>query len=70
MAWTGPRVPMLAGLLLGGTGLLAIAVTGSQTPYLVLVVPMIVASTPGHTRHDLVRSVVAERGDQLGLVHR
>jgi MFS transporter, DHA2 family, methylenomycin A resistance protein len=45
MARTGPRVPMLAGLLLGGAGLLAIAVAGPHTPYLVFVVPMIAAGS-------------------------
>jgi DHA2 family methylenomycin A resistance protein-like MFS transporter len=43
MARTGPRAPMLGGLLLGGTGLLAIAVAGAHTPYPVFVVPMIAA---------------------------
>jgi MFS transporter, DHA2 family, methylenomycin A resistance protein len=45
MARTGPRVPMLTGLLLGGAGLLAIAVAGPHTPYLVFVVPMIAAGS-------------------------
>jgi DHA2 family methylenomycin A resistance protein-like MFS transporter len=43
MARTGPRVPMLAGLLRGGAGLLGIAVAGVHTPYPVFVVPMIAA---------------------------
>ena len=45
MARTGPQVPMLTGLLLGGAGLLAIAVAGPHAPYLVFVVPMIAAGS-------------------------
>jgi MFS transporter, DHA2 family, methylenomycin A resistance protein len=45
MARTGPRVPMLAGLLLGGAGLLAISLAGTRTPYLVFVLPMIAAGS-------------------------
>jgi MFS transporter, DHA2 family, methylenomycin A resistance protein len=45
MARTGPRVPMLTGLLLGGAGLLGLAVAGSHTPYLVFVIPMIAAGS-------------------------
>ena len=45
MAHTGPRVPMLTGLLLGGAGLLAMAVAGAHSPYLMLAVPMIAAGS-------------------------
>jgi DHA2 family methylenomycin A resistance protein-like MFS transporter len=45
MARTGPRAPMLAGLLLGGAGLLGLAVAGAHTPYLALVLPMIAAGS-------------------------
>ncbi len=40
MARTGPRRPMLAGLLIGGVGLLGVAAAGPHTLYLLLVVPM------------------------------
>src|SRR5262249_40985219 len=45
MARTGPRAPMLTGLLLGGAGLLGLAVPGSRPPSLVLVVPMMAAGS-------------------------
>lgn len=40
MARTGPRVPMLAGLVLGGAGLLGLIAAGARTEYVVLVAPM------------------------------
>jgi DHA2 family methylenomycin A resistance protein-like MFS transporter len=40
MARTGPRRPMLAGLLIGGAGLLGVATAGPHTAYLLLVAPM------------------------------
>jgi MFS transporter, DHA2 family, methylenomycin A resistance protein len=40
MARTGPRKPMLAGLLIGGAGLLGVATAGPHTEYLLLVAPM------------------------------
>jgi MFS transporter, DHA2 family, methylenomycin A resistance protein len=40
MARTGPRPPMLAGLVLGGAGLLGLIVAGAGTSYLLLVAPM------------------------------
>jgi DHA2 family methylenomycin A resistance protein-like MFS transporter len=43
MARTGPRLPMLAGLLLGGAGLLSLVVAGAHIPYALLVVPMAAA---------------------------
>jgi MFS transporter, DHA2 family, methylenomycin A resistance protein len=43
MARTGPRLPMLAGLLLGGAGLLGLTVAGPATDYAFLVVPMAAA---------------------------
>jgi MFS transporter, DHA2 family, methylenomycin A resistance protein len=43
MAHTGPRRPMLAGLVLGGIGLLGIAVAGPHTDYALLVLPMAAA---------------------------
>ena len=45
MARTGPRVPMLIGLLLGGAGLIGLVVAGTDSPYLVLVLPMIAAGS-------------------------
>ena len=45
MARSGPRVPMLAGLLLGGAGLIGLVAAGTHTPYLVLVLPMIAAGS-------------------------
>jgi MFS transporter, DHA2 family, methylenomycin A resistance protein len=45
MARTGPRVPMLLGLLLGGAGLLGLAVAGPHTAYLLFAVPMIAAGS-------------------------
>jgi DHA2 family methylenomycin A resistance protein-like MFS transporter len=45
MARTGPRLPMQAGLLLGGAGLLSLAVAGADTPYLALVLPMLAAGS-------------------------
>jgi MFS transporter, DHA2 family, methylenomycin A resistance protein len=43
MARTGPRWPMLAGLLLGGAGLLSLAVAGTRTSYWLLAVPLAAA---------------------------
>lgn len=43
MARTGPRVPMLAGLLLGAAGLLGTVIAGARTPYGWLVLPMVTA---------------------------
>jgi MFS transporter, DHA2 family, methylenomycin A resistance protein len=40
MARTGPRRPMLAGLAIGGAGLLGVATAGPHTMYLLLVLPM------------------------------
>ncbi len=40
---TGPRVPMLAGLLCGTAGFAGLIVAGANTSYLVLVVPLIAA---------------------------
>jgi DHA2 family methylenomycin A resistance protein-like MFS transporter len=40
MARTGPRRPMLAGLLIGGAGLLGVATAGPHTGYLLLAAPM------------------------------
>lgn len=45
MARTGPRMPMLLGLLLGGAGLLGIAVAGRHTGYLLFVIPMVAAGS-------------------------
>ena len=45
MARTGPRIPMLTGLLLGGAGLIGLVAAGTHTPYLVLVLPMIAAGS-------------------------
>jgi MFS transporter, DHA2 family, methylenomycin A resistance protein len=43
MARTGPRLPMIAGLLLGGAGLLGLIVAGPATHYAFLIVPMAAA---------------------------
>jgi DHA2 family methylenomycin A resistance protein-like MFS transporter len=43
MARTGPRGPMLAGLTIGGAGLLGIALSGAHAPYALLVAPMAAA---------------------------
>lgn len=39
MARTGPRLPMLSGLLLGGVGLLSLVAVNARTPYGLLVAP-------------------------------
>ncbi|MGA8372719.1 MAG: MFS transporter [Acidimicrobiales bacterium] len=43
MARSGPRTPMLIGLVIGGAGLLGVAPAGTQTPYAALVVPLAAA---------------------------
>jgi DHA2 family methylenomycin A resistance protein-like MFS transporter len=43
MARTGPRLPMLSGLLIGGAGLLGLIVAGSATDYAFLALPMAAA---------------------------
>ena len=43
MARIGPRVPMLAGLAIGGAGLLGMALAGAQAPYVLLAAPMAAA---------------------------
>jgi MFS transporter, DHA2 family, methylenomycin A resistance protein len=43
MARTGPRLPMLTGLLLGGAGLLGLIVAGVTTSYPFLIIPMAAA---------------------------
>jgi MFS transporter, DHA2 family, methylenomycin A resistance protein len=43
MARTGPRLPMLTGLVLGGTGLLGLIVARAGTPYPFLIIPMAAA---------------------------
>jgi MFS transporter, DHA2 family, methylenomycin A resistance protein len=43
MARTGPRSPMLAGLVLGGAGLFGLAVAVGSASYLLLVAPMAAA---------------------------
>ncbi len=43
MGRTGPRRPMLAGLLCGAAGFAGLIVAGSTTPYAVLVAPLIAA---------------------------
>lgn len=40
MARTGPRTPMLAGLLLGGAGLTGLIVAGAHSSYPLLIIPM------------------------------
>jgi DHA2 family methylenomycin A resistance protein-like MFS transporter len=40
MARTGPRLPMLTGLVLGGAGLLGLIVAGVGTSYTFLIIPM------------------------------
>jgi len=43
VAAVGARAPMFAGLLAGGSGLLALAAAGPETPYALLVAPMVLA---------------------------
>lgn len=43
MARKGPRLPMLAGLLLGAAGLAGTAIAGARTPFAWLVAPMVAA---------------------------
>src|SRR5436305_7246507 len=43
MGRVGPRLPMIAGLLLGGAGLAGLAVAGHSTSYGLLVPPLIAA---------------------------
>lgn len=43
MAHTGPRLPMLAGLLLGGAGLASLVVAGAHSSYWLLVMPFMAA---------------------------
>jgi DHA2 family methylenomycin A resistance protein-like MFS transporter len=43
MGRTGPRVPMLAGLLCGAAGFAGLIAAGQTTPYLVLVAPLVAA---------------------------
>lgn len=43
MARAGPRLPMIAGLLVGGAGLAGLAVAGDYTSYVILVPPLIAA---------------------------
>jgi DHA2 family methylenomycin A resistance protein-like MFS transporter len=41
MARTGPRLPMLAGLLVGAAGLFSLTAHGAHGPYAVLIVPFL-----------------------------
>jgi MFS transporter, DHA2 family, methylenomycin A resistance protein len=43
MARTGPRIPMMSGLALGGVGMLGLVAAGAHTAYLVLVLPLMAA---------------------------
>ncbi|MHB1615413.1 MAG: MFS transporter [Actinomycetes bacterium] len=43
MARTGPRLPMLAGLLVGGAGLASLVVAGAHSSYWLLVMPFMAA---------------------------
>ena len=67
MARTGPRLPMLTGLLLGGAGLIGLVAAGTHTPYLALVLPMIAAGSgmaltmPAATS-SVMESAPADRG--------
>lgn len=67
MARAGPRVPMLAGLLLGAAGLIGLVTAGARTPYLVLVLPMIasgsgMALTMPAATSAVLESAPADRG--------
>jgi DHA2 family methylenomycin A resistance protein-like MFS transporter len=67
MARTGPRLPMLTGLLLGGAGLIGLVTAGTHTPYLVLVLPMIgagsgMALTMPAATSAVMESAPADRG--------
>jgi len=67
MARTGPRPPMLAGLVLGGAGLLGLAVAGAHTSYALLVAPMAAAgfgmalTMPAATA-SVIEAAPADRG--------
>ena len=43
MARSGPRLPMLIGLVIGGIGLLGVATTGAHTSYVTLIIPLAAA---------------------------
>lgn len=43
MARSGPRLPMLIGLVIGGAGLLGVATTGAHTSYVTLIAPLAAA---------------------------
>jgi DHA2 family methylenomycin A resistance protein-like MFS transporter len=67
MARTGPPIPMLAGLTLGGAGLLGLVVAGAHTSYLLLVAPMAAAgfgmalTMPAATA-SVIEAAPADRG--------
>ena len=43
MARSGPRLPMLTGLIIGGAGLLGVAAAGAHTSYVILIAPLAAA---------------------------
>jgi DHA2 family methylenomycin A resistance protein-like MFS transporter len=67
MARTGPRTPMLAGLLLGGAGLISLVVAGPHSAYPWLIVPMAAAgfgmalTMPAATA-SVIEAAPADRG--------
>jgi DHA2 family methylenomycin A resistance protein-like MFS transporter len=67
MARTGPRLPMLAGLLLGGAGLAGLAAAAGDASYLLLVAPMAAAgfgmalTMPAATA-SVIEAAPADRG--------
>jgi len=67
MARTGPRPPMLAGLVLGWAGLAGLAVAGAHTSYALLVAPMAAAgfgmalTMPAATA-SVIEAAPADRG--------
>ncbi|MFG2139999.1 MFS transporter [Streptomyces sp. NPDC048650] len=72
-ARTGPRLPMVTGLLIGAAGLSGWLLAGPNTPYLVLVAPMVAAglgislTMPASTA-VVMESVPAERGGAAAAV--
>jgi DHA2 family methylenomycin A resistance protein-like MFS transporter len=75
MARSGPRLPMLAGLLLGAAGLLGTMVAGTQTPYGLLVLPMTAAgfgmalTMPAATASVMEAAPVSRGGVASGVIN-
>ena len=72
MSRMGPRAPMITGLLVGGAGLLAVALVGTTSPYGALV-PMLVAigfgmSYPMPAMTAVIESVPGKRAGLAAVV--